>query len=43
MRYLSDETETHSFLLLEPNLLLILQQERVPRLFHIQITTTHFE
>lgn len=32
-----------SFLLLEPDPLLILKQERVPRFFHVQVSTTHLD
>lgn len=31
------------FLLLEPDPLLILQQERVPRLLHVQVAATHVD
>lgn len=34
---------TYSFLLLEPHPLLILHQERMPGLLHVQIPTTHLE
>jgi len=32
-----------SFLLLEPHPLLILHQERMPRLFHVQVAATHVD
>jgi len=32
-----------SFLLLEPDPLLVLQQERVPGLFHVQVAATHLD
>ena len=34
---------TYSLLLLEPDSLLVLQQERVPRLLHVQVAATHIE
>ncbi len=34
---------THSLLFLKPDPLLILQQERVPGLLHVQVAATHFE
>ena len=38
-----DNDKTYRFLLLEPDPLLILQQERVPGLLHIQVSTTHLD
>jgi hypothetical protein len=35
--------KTHSFLFFQPYALLILQQQRMPGLFHIQVTAPHFE
>lgn len=32
---------THSLLLLDPHPLLVFEQERVPRLLHVQVATTH--
>ena len=34
---------TYGLLLFEPDPLLVLQQERVPGLFHVQVATTHLE
>lgn len=37
-----ERNPTDSFLLLDPYPLLILQQERVPGLLHVQVSSTHF-
>ena len=34
---------THRLLLLQPHPLLILQEQGMPALFHIQIAATHFD
>ena len=41
--YYADDDETYRFLFLEPDPLLILQQERVPGLLHIQVSTAHLD
>jgi hypothetical protein len=35
--------EAYRFLFLEPDPLLILDQERVPGLFHVQVAATHLD
>lgn len=37
-----ENEEMYRFLLLEPHPLLILQEQGMPALFHVQITTSHF-
>ena len=34
---------TYRFLLLKPHPLLILQEQGVPALFHVQVSATHFD